>query len=92
MLAYTGNDGSIMSKAPPTMGAIIPPLSVDKRQKTIHKEDIEKGTHTRESAEAVPQAVPRTDKGMYEFISRLYTIGSTIHQLTFRGKYLGRPA
>jgi hypothetical protein len=43
MLAYTGNDGSIMSKAPPTMGAIIPPLSVDKRQKKIHTEDINKG-------------------------------------------------
>jgi hypothetical protein len=30
ILAYTGNDGSIMIKAPPMMGAIIPPLSVDK--------------------------------------------------------------
>ena len=30
MLPYTGNDGSIISNAPPTIGAIIPPPSVDK--------------------------------------------------------------
>ena len=82
-----------MSKAPPIMGAIIPPLSVDKRQyKISHRGHQEMETHTRESAEAVPQAVPRTDKDMYEFICRLYKIRSTIYQLTFRGKYLGRPA
>ena len=26
MLAYTGKDGSIINKAPPAIGAIIPPL------------------------------------------------------------------
>ncbi len=93
MLAYTGNDGSIMSKAPPTMGAIIPPLSVNKCQKKSTRRTSRKGTHTRESAEAAPQAVPRTDEGMYEFIKpALRDKIRNLSQLTTRGKYLGRPA
>jgi hypothetical protein len=62
MLAYTGNDGSIMSNAPPRMGAIIPPLFTSINF-FLHGGHEEGRTYTRETAEAVPQAVPRTDKG-----------------------------
>jgi hypothetical protein len=65
VLAYTGNDGSIIIKVPPIMGAIMPPLSVDEVKKPAHNIKIV-GTYMRESAVAAPQAVPRTDGSTYE--------------------------
>jgi hypothetical protein len=57
MLAYTGKDGSIINNAPPAIGAIIPPLRHHSECMTKQSRG---GTYIRESAEAAPQAVPRT--------------------------------
>jgi hypothetical protein len=47
-LAYTGNEGSIMSKAPPIMGAIMPPLSVWQGQNLTHAHRDSRDVHSRE--------------------------------------------
>jgi hypothetical protein len=73
-LAYTGNDGPIMSKEPPMRGAIIPLLSVGQVKNSTHSTEIAR-TYMRESAVAAPQAVPRTDDTYEQFGSITDEIG-----------------
>src|SRR5882724_10862556 len=56
MLAYTGNDRFTTNRAPPASGANIPPLYYQGQR----NRKIDRIIYTRDRADAVPQAVPRT--------------------------------
>ena len=62
MLAYTGKEWSTMSREPPRIGAIIPPLEKEARRVRglSSGECPVADTYIRERADAMPHAVPRT--------------------------------
>jgi hypothetical protein len=58
-LAYTGKERSIKRSVPPKRGAIMPPLWRAPMSHD-HHDEVRTGTYIRDSADAIPHAVPRT--------------------------------